>query len=190
MSSGDQGRGDDPPARRPGQEEARPLPKRFFKDATVGTVKDRQYPVLLDGRPVKTQKKSALQLPTKALAEAIAAEWQAQRERIDPATMPLTRLANTALDGVTGQEIEVRADVVKYAGSDLLCYRAEQPRSLIDAQARAWDPVLVWGKRRLGVTFAVATVSLPRALPRLAFSLTTIATSGNVWQLHDGEPLA
>ena len=124
--------GDAPVVRRLGQDEPRQLPKRFYKKASVGSGKDRQFPVLLDGRPVKTPKKIALQLPTKALAEAVAAEWQAQAQRIDPTLMPLTRLANTTLDAVTGQEVEVRADVVRYAGSDLICYRAEQPQSLHD----------------------------------------------------------
>lgn len=147
---------DEPKARRPGQDEPKPLPKRFYEDATVGAAKDRQFPVLLDGRSVKTPRKSALQLPTEALAQAVAAEWQAQVERIDPTLMPLTRLANTAIDAVTGQEVEVRADVVKYIGSDLLCYRADMPQSLVVTQAKAWDPVLAWASRRLGVTFAVA----------------------------------
>ena len=133
---------------------ARPLAKRFYKAATVltpfrrGGERRRGSAILLDGRPVRTPARALLAVPTKALAEAIAGEWDAQREHIDPASMPLTRLANSAVDGVRGREAAVRADIVTYAGSDLLCYRATEPEALVRRQAELWDPVLAWGARR------------------------------------------
>ena len=99
------------------------LPKRFYKEATVA-VRDGGFDVLLDGRPVRTPRQRPLALPTLTAAELIAAEWRAQVETIDPATMPLTRLVNAALDGVADDIPATAAEIVKYAGSDLLCYRA------------------------------------------------------------------
>jgi chaperone required for assembly of F1-ATPase len=109
-----------------------------------------------------------LALPTRALAEAVAAEWEAQGERIDPATMPLTRLANSTIDGVIARQAEVRAEIVKYAGSDLLCYRAEGPEELIRRQAETWDPVLAWARAALGADFNVSQGVMPAAQPDAA----------------------
>ena len=152
---------DDPPRKpdpaalaRGGQPRA--LPKRFYAEATAGPRGDG-YAVHLDGRPLRTPGKLVLVLPTAALADAIAAEWAAQKDQIDPLTMPLTRLANSVRDQVDGREREVRADIAKYAGSDLVCYRADAPEGLVDAQARAWDPVLDWARVDLGCDLAVGT---------------------------------
>jgi len=134
-------------------------PKRFYRTVTVDGAAPA-FRVLLDGRPIRTPAKRELAVPSKALAEAVAAEWEAQGERIDPASMPLTRLVNSAIDGVTGREAEVRADIAKYGASDLLCYRAEGPAELVRRQAEAWDPVLAWareaGYRRCLVDFTAA----------------------------------
>ena len=157
-----------PPAmmvKHPGRQEIKPLPKRFYASAAAGPVTAEGFPILLDGRGAKTPKRSALRLPTPALAEAVTAEWQAQAERINPALMPLTRLANTAIDGVTGREADVRADIVKYAGSDLLCYRAERPDGLVQRQAELWDPILVWATSRLGCTFTTGRGLMPVTQP-------------------------
>jgi chaperone required for assembly of F1-ATPase len=131
------------------------LPKRFYKTVAV---KDEAAgtSLRLDGKPVRTPGKALLALPSKALGEAVAQEWRAQGERIDPATMPLTRLANSAIDGVTGREDAVIDDIMAHAGSDLLCYRANGPRGLADAQAEHWDPVLAWAKQSLGAPFTLA----------------------------------
>jgi chaperone required for assembly of F1-ATPase len=130
------------------------LPKRFYQRVDVA---DRDgFALLLDGKPVRTPGKKQLLLQSRALAEAVAEEWAAQKERIDPATMPLTKLANSAIDGVTGREDAVIGDILNYAGSDLLCYRAEAPRGLIEAQAAHWDPVLAWAKSALGAPFVLA----------------------------------
>lgn len=140
--------------------QARQLPKRFYANVTV-EARGGGYAVHLDGRPLRTPNKLVLVLPTSGMAEAIAAEWDAQREHIDPMSMPLTRLANSVRDQVEGREPQVRADIVKYAGSDLLCYRADGPSELVAAQAAAWDPVLDWARESIGVDLAVCTGLMP-----------------------------
>jgi chaperone required for assembly of F1-ATPase len=149
------------PIKVPGKEARSPaLPKRFYKDVTIEG-RDGGYAVLLDGRPVRTPKKLLLVVPTRALADAIAAEWAAQGETIDPASMPLSKLAITALDGVADHKAEVAADVVKFAGSDLLCYRAEAPAGLVQLQAKTWDPVLRWLEDKIGTRFVLAEGVMP-----------------------------
>jgi chaperone required for assembly of F1-ATPase len=125
------------------------LPKRFYKNVTV-VDEDGGSAVRLDGKPVRTPGKAALAVPDRALAEAIADEWRAQGEHVDPATMPLTKLANSAIDGVAGQMEAVIDDILAYARADLLCYRASGPEMLLAAQARHWDPVIAWAKDELG----------------------------------------
>src|SRR5436309_13214497 len=122
------------------------LPKRFYKNVAIKDEGEGGAALLLDGKKVRTPGKALLALPARALADAVAEEWRAQRERIDPATMPLTKLANSAIDGVKGREQAVIDDIMGYAGSDLMCYRAEGPEGLVAAQARHWDPVLAWTK--------------------------------------------
>jgi chaperone required for assembly of F1-ATPase len=169
----------------PGSEPPHALPKRVYKAAAVAEWEEG-FRVLLDGHPARTPRKAELVLPTRALAEAVAAEWEAQGERIDPATMPLTRLVNTASDGVAGREAEVRADIVAYACSDLLCYRAEGGE-LARRQRSVWDPILAWATETLGAHLVVvegimpvaqsetARASVARALERYdALALTTL----------------
>lgn len=132
---------------------AKPLARRFYKEASASDV--APFQILLDGRAVKTPKKRALAVPTKALALAIAEEWQAQLEFIDPARMPLTRFANTAIDAVSETLDAVAADIVAYAGSDLVCYRAETPDELVALQSRDWNPIVAWADRSLHATFRV-----------------------------------
>ncbi len=145
----------------PGKEALKPpLPKRFYKDVTVEP-KDGGFAVLLDGKPVRTPKKHTLEVPSRALAEAIAEEWAAQSTHIDPASMPLSKLAITALDGVVANKSEVAADIVKFAGSDLLCYRAEAPAALARLQAEVWDPVLRWMEGEIGARFVLAEGVMP-----------------------------
>jgi chaperone required for assembly of F1-ATPase len=133
---------------------ARPeLPKRFYKTASVGETADG-FAVLLDGKNVRTPGRRPLATPSAALSEALASEWADQGERLDPSSMPLTRLVNSTIDGVAEQISEVAADVTKYAGSDLVSYRAEAPESLSAAQARAWDPMLAFARERLDAELA------------------------------------
>ncbi|SFJ44177.1 ATP12 family chaperone protein [Celeribacter neptunius] len=123
--------------------------KRFWKDTTVAEA-DGGFTVHLDGRPVRTPAKAPLIVPTRALAELIAAEWQAQEGVIDPNTMPATRGANAAIDKVTVQQADVADMLAEYGDSDLLCYRAEHPKELVARQKEAWDPILEWAATHLG----------------------------------------
>lgn len=131
------------------------LPKRFYTSAEAAEAEDG-WAVVLDTRPVKTPARRGLVLPERALAEAVAGEWAAQESVVDPATMPLTRLANSALDGVNDALDQVRADVVRFAETDLLCYRAEEPEELIELQTQVWDPVLDWAREALDLRFNLA----------------------------------
>jgi chaperone required for assembly of F1-ATPase len=131
------------------------LPKRFYKSAEAAK-RDGGFCILLDGRPVRTPAKNIVTVPGEKLALALAEEWNAQAEVIDPANMPLTRLVNSAIDGVAREEDAVRAEIVKYAASDLLCYRAEGPPRLVENQRAKWDPVLDWAEEALGARFRLA----------------------------------
>jgi chaperone required for assembly of F1-ATPase len=144
------------------RKDAAPLPKRFYKSAAVTPAEDG-HAIALDGRLVKTPRKTLIVVPTEALAHVLAQEWNAQTDVIDPATMTMTRLVNTALDGVTGREHEVRDDIVKFAGSDLLCYRAEHPDTLIQLQCDSWDPVLDWARSTFGIALRVCDGIMPVA---------------------------
>jgi chaperone required for assembly of F1-ATPase len=151
--------GDKP--RNPGQNTWRAaLPKKFYQLVDVVAVGEG-FQIRLDGRSVKTPKKRPLELPRQTLAEAVALEWRSQVEVINPATMPLTRIANTAIDAVADSMPAVSADVVAYAGSDFLCYRAEGPARLVARQAAAWDPVLGWVQTALGGRFTVSHGIMP-----------------------------
>ncbi len=175
----------------PGRQ-ARPLSRRFYKSVTIeaaapptpdpspqgGGETYSAYRVLLDGKAMRTPAKAMFAVPTRALAEAIAAEWEAQREHIDPAVMPLTRLANSGLDGVRGREAAVRDDIVKYAASDLVCYRAPQPEPLVRRQAELWDPILAWSRDALGASFVVADGIMPVAQPKAATAAVERALAG------------
>jgi chaperone required for assembly of F1-ATPase len=127
----------------------RKLPRKFYKDVQVSDANA----ILLDGKPVKTPMKNTLVLPTPNLAEAVAAEWGAQIKVIDPETMPLTKLANTALDRATAERQSVLDEIVAYAGSDLVCYRADRPPELVKLQEQHWQPVLEWAEDHLNAAF-------------------------------------
>lgn len=122
--------------------------KRFWKTADV-VDHDDGFTVVLDGRPVKTPAKAPLVVPTDTMASAIAAEWDAQKEKIDPGTMPVTRGANAAIDKVAVQKAEVVEMLAAYGDADLLCYRAAGPDALIKLQRDAWDPLLDWAATEL-----------------------------------------
>ena len=132
-----------------------PLPARFYKEAGV-IERDGLHHVALDGRTAKTPARKALAVASRSVAEALAAEWQAQAERIDPAAMPLTRLVNSALDGVVEQEAAVRAEILRYAGSDALCYRAGEPEALVERQNLVWQPILGDIEVLIGARFLLA----------------------------------
>ncbi|MFC2968896.1 ATP12 family chaperone protein [Acidimangrovimonas pyrenivorans] len=139
-------------------------PKRFWKETQVVPA-EGGWTVQLDGRAVKTPAKAPLVVPTRALAEAIAAEWQAQEDKVDPATMPFTRAANAAIDKVTVQFDEVAAMLASYGDSDLLCYRAEGPEGLVARQAEAWDPLLDWVAEAFGAPLTPVSGVMHAAQP-------------------------
>ena len=115
--------------------------KRFYKQVSVSE-QDGNYSVLLDGKAIKTPEKSPCNIPTKSMADAVAKEWDAQKEDIIPAEMPITKLVNTAIDRVGNRRGTLIDELVEYAGSDQLCYRAEEPIELIELQSKIWDPLL------------------------------------------------
>ncbi len=131
------------------------LPKRFYEQAGVSEDAGG-WRLVLDGRGANTPGRRPLRVAQAALAEALAAEWQAQVAVIDPTRMPLTRIVNSALDGVAVRRAEVVDDLVAYAGSDLLVYRAGDPARLVAEQSAAWDPVLDWARDALGARFILS----------------------------------
>lgn len=135
--------------------------KRFYKQAAA-TGDNRIH---LDGRPVKTPGRADLAPPSSALAEAIAGEWNAQGEDIDPRSMPLTGLTNAAIDRIAPDKDVFARGLAVYGESDLLCYRAEGPRPLVERQAAAWDPVLAWARRRYDVEFVIIAGITHQAQP-------------------------
>jgi chaperone required for assembly of F1-ATPase len=148
----------------PDKDALRTLPRRFYKSAAVEE-REQGFAVVLDGRTVRTPGKRELVVPAAGLAAALAAEWDAQGEHVDPGTMPLTRLVNASLDAVEQRKGEVAEDIVAFAGSDLLCYRAEAPDTLVRRQAEAWNPVLAWARRELGVELVLRAGLMPITQP-------------------------
>jgi len=134
--------------------------KRFYE--TVATeAADTGHVVTLDGRLVKTQARATLVLPTKALAEAVAEEWRAQDDKIVPANMPKTQLAYTALDRVAPRHDDVVREVAAFGGTDLLCYRADEPKDLMTRQKDVWNPYLDWARDILGAELQVTDGIMP-----------------------------
>jgi chaperone required for assembly of F1-ATPase len=141
-----------------------PLPKKFYTTVTIAAAAG-QFALQLDGRGVRTPKKLKLAVPTSALAEAMAGEWHAQTGVIDPNTMPLTKIANTVIDGIIGNEGETAAEITRFSGSDLLCYRVDAPAALAQRQAKVWPAIVEQAERRLGAKFATTTGLMPVSQP-------------------------
>jgi len=161
---------------------ARPqLPRRFYRSAGVGEA-EGEFRLLLDGRPVKTPARHPLAVPTHSLAQALADEWEAQGEHIDPARMPLTRLANSILDGVRTAAAPVAAEIGKYLASDLLFYRADVP-GLAARQAALWDPLLDWARAELGASFVLAEGVVFVEQPAAALACARRAIPDDPWRL-------
>lgn len=168
--------------------------KRFYERVSVERTQEEGanravYVIALDGRIVKSPAKADLFLPTQALAEAVADEWQSQGEQIVPASMPMMTLVSTAVDRVIPQKDAVAAEAASYAASDLLCYRADAPAELVKAQTEGWDPVLAWATQQYEVAFEVTQGVMPVAQPNAtlmilareagrfdAFALTAVHT--------------
>jgi chaperone required for assembly of F1-ATPase len=138
--------------------------KRFYREVTIAPA-ERGHSILLDGRPMRTPARQVLAAPTASLAEAIAAEWREQAEEIRPEAMPFTRLASTAIDRMPGQRQAAIDEVLAYADTDLVCYRAAEPFELVRRQQLAWQPMLDWVSGAYGVKLAVTTSILPLAQP-------------------------
>ena len=135
--------------------------KRFWKHVAV----DAECGVRLDGRPVRTPGRVPLLLPTDMLAEAVADEWRVVTDDIDPRAMPLTGLANAAIDRVAPDPVAFAAGLAAYGESDLLCYRADSPPDLVARQADLWDPPLDWARERYDVHFEIVTGVMHRPQP-------------------------
>jgi chaperone required for assembly of F1-ATPase len=145
--------------------------RRFYKDVTVTD----ELGIALDGRTVKTPLKSPLQLPTRALAEAVAAEWAEQGTDIKPATMILTKLANTAIDRVAPGRARIEAEVLDFANSDLVCYRTDRPPDLVQRHVKHWEPVIDWARMSLDAPFEVTQGIVHKAQPREAITAHALA---------------
>ena len=159
--------------------------KRFYKDASAGVLDDGSgFGVLLDGRPVRTPAKAVLAVPTQAFAEAVAAEWNAQSDDVDPETMPLMRVACTAMDHVAITRAEREAEAARFGETDLVCYRVTDPAALVERQRAAWDPLIDWASSRFGAALVSTSDALAVRQPTGALEALAAAVSGrDIWTL-------
>ncbi|HMK89456.1 MAG TPA: ATP12 family protein [Methylocystis sp.] len=167
------------PVRSAPQPGEKPRVRRFFKEVATAPI-EGGFAVLLDGRSLRTPARVQLILPTQALAEAVAQEWAGQGETLDPASMPLTKMANSAIDGVAQRLAEVEADAVKYAESDLVCYRAGEPQSLKRAEAAAWDPLVRFARETCGARLSLVEGVMFQQQPRSAVAALADAVRRHV----------
>jgi chaperone required for assembly of F1-ATPase len=164
------------------------LRRRFYEAASV-VEGEGGFARTLDGRPVKTPAGRALAAPVCAIAEAIADEWRAQGEHVDPATMPLTRLANSIIDGVADTPAPVADEIAKFLSSDLVFYRADSPERLVTRQSQTWDPLIAWARDELGARFVLGegVVFVKQPAEALAAARAALpqdlASAPNVWRL-------
>lgn len=152
------------------------LPKRFYEKAEVAE-SEGGFAVHLDGRPVKTPARNLLLLPTRAAAQIVADEFAAQEKLIDPGKMPATRLVNTAIDGIAQDPQAVFEDILRFAGTDMLCYRADSPQELVSRQTENWDPLIDW-MESLGARFALAEGVMHVEQPREAIAAFSVHMAG------------
>jgi chaperone required for assembly of F1-ATPase len=162
---------------------ARPVLRKRFYNRAATVHEDGNYAVRLDDKPVRTPAGRALAAPTAALAEALAAEWNAQRDVIDPARIPLTRLANSIIDGVADRPGPVADEVGKYLASDLVCYRANSPRGLAERQAQHWDPILAFARDALGAHLLLGEGVVHVTQPEPALAAARAAIPHDPWRL-------
>ncbi len=161
----------------------RPALRRRFYDSVGTEAEAGGYAVRLDGKLVRTPAGRVLAAPSAALAQALAAEWDAQRDLIDPARMPLTRLANSIIDGVSDRPGPMAAEIEKYLASDLVCYRAAAPSGLVERQARHWDPILAWARETLGAPLRAAAGVVYIAQDEDALARARAAIPRDPWRL-------
>jgi chaperone required for assembly of F1-ATPase len=157
-----------------------PQRKRFYERAAAKPVDDG-FAIVLDGKPVRTPSRNTLAAPTPEIAAAITAEWEAQQDVIDPLTMPMTRLANSVIDGVVGRVDVVADDIAQYFGTDLLFYRAGHPEGLVAREAAHWDPVLLWAAETLGAHFILAEGIVHVRQPDQALAAARAALPSDPW---------
>jgi chaperone required for assembly of F1-ATPase len=154
--------------------------KRFYASVSVRETPEG-FAVLLDDKPVRTPSRNLLAAPTREIATAIAAEWEAQQDVINPMTMPTTRLANSVIDGVTGRVEAVVEDIAKYFETDLLFYRAGHPEALVAREAAHWDPVLFWAAQTLGAHFVLTEGVVHVRQPDQAIAAARAALPSDPW---------
>ncbi len=159
-----------------------PQRKRFYKNAGVADAPGG-FAVTLDEKPIRTPSGRPVVVPVSEMADAIAAEWNAQQEIIDPLTMPLTRFANSVVDAVVDRVEAVIDDVAKYLGSDLLFYRASHPEALVAREAAHWDPVVFWAADTLGAHFILAEGIVHVRQPDSAISAARAALPADPWSI-------
>lgn len=160
------------------------LRKRFYERATASDAAgEGGFAVLLDGKQVRTPARRLLAAPSRVLAQAIADEWNAQADVIDPARMPLTRLANAVIDAVADRSAPVADEIAQYLGSDLLLYRADAPEGLVAREAEMWDPVLSWARDELGALFMQVQGVMHAAQPQEAIAAARAAIPTDIWRL-------
>jgi chaperone required for assembly of F1-ATPase len=159
-----------------------PPRKRFYKEAGVIEA-EGGFAITLDGKPIRTPSGRQVVIPTRALADSVAAEWAAQGETIDPMTMPLTRIANSVVEGVVDRVELVSDDLAKYFESDLLFYRAGHPEGLVAREAAHWDPVLFWAAETLGAHFILSEGVMHVKQPDEAVKAARAALPGNPWSV-------
>jgi chaperone required for assembly of F1-ATPase len=157
--------------------------KRFYKTVS-GASDGLGWRIFLDGKPIRTPGKSDLRVPFGPLAEALAFEWDAQKETINPKNMPLNRFANTVIDGIAKKRAAVVAEIAQYGASDLLCYRALEPAELVLRQQAVWDPLVDWAEQQLGAQLQIADGIMHQAqTPEAVLALQDAVEARSNWQL-------
>jgi chaperone required for assembly of F1-ATPase len=159
-----------------------PLRKRFYKEVGVAEA-EGGFAIMLDGKAIRTPSGRQVIIPSRALADAVAAEWADQNETIKPMTMPLTRIANSVVEGVVDRVDLVTDDLAKYLQSDLLFYRAGHPEGLVAREAAHWDPVLFWAAETLGAHFILSEGIMHVTQPDEAVRAARAALSGDAWSV-------
>jgi chaperone required for assembly of F1-ATPase len=159
-----------------------PLRQRFYKEVGVAEA-EGGFGITLDGKPIRTPSARQVVIPARALADAVAAEWAAQGEAIDPVTMPLTRIANSVVEGVVDRVALVTDDLAKYIETDLLFYRAGHPEGLVAREAAHWDPVLFWAAEALGAHFILSEGIMHVKQPDEALRAARAALPGDAWSV-------
>ncbi|MDE2378955.1 ATP12 family protein [Bradyrhizobium sp.] len=158
------------------------LRKRFYTEVGVKDA-DGGFAITLDGKPIRTPSGRHVVIPSRQIADAVASEWAAQQETLDPMTMPLTRLANSVVEGVLDRAQVVADDLAKYFHSDLLFYRAGHPEALVAREAAQWDPVLFWAAEALGARFILSEGVVHVAQPEQAVAAARAALPDDPWSI-------